>query len=153
VYNFSVHKSTHCCAVYELAGLAGNNIDVGFIDAIKNKAKSAGQPAVLPLLIQFTDAEEYGRGRRLRDLLVREGYRCDEYKLGTNPKSGGNHVVLFHWYPHKNKKISMVREYRYEDKEEGHAEPRATQGKGVVAASRRTGVGFLRSKRRAGTGL
>lgn len=150
MYHFSVYRSTHCCAVYELAGLAGNTIDEGFVNAIKDQAKNKGDPKVLPLLIQFTDAEENGNGRKLRDKLVALGYKCDEYALGTNPKSGGNHVVLFHWYPHKNKTVSMVREYKYVTKEDG-SNKSGTIARGRIATPvRRTGVGFLRAKRRAG---
>lgn len=153
MYHFNVHRSTHCCAIYELVGLSGQVIDEKFVDAVKDKAKRAGQPHVLPLLIQFSDAEELGNGKRLRDVLVGLGYRCDEYSLGTNPKSGGNHVKLFHWYPNKNKKISMVREYVYESKEAGDNKLGAAQGRGVSVQTRRTGVGFLRTKRRTGAGL
>lgn len=153
MYHFHVKRSSHCCAVYELSGLAPNVIDVGFIDAIKDKAKGEGQPHVLPLLIQFTDAEENGRGRKLRDVLVGEGYRCDEYALGPNPKSGGNHVVLFHWYPHKNKKVSMVREYQYEAKTTNSSQSGVASRGGTLAAGGRTGVGFLGARRRARTGL
>jgi len=149
MYHFSVNRSTHCCAVYELSGLAPNTIDEGFVDAIKDKAKSAGQPKVLPLLIQFTDAEENNRGRKLRDLLVSLGYRCDEYALGPNPKSGGNHVVLFHWYPNKKHKVSMVREYIYEAKESTASKSGGSAGTRVQPV--RTGSGFLRSSRRTGT--
>jgi hypothetical protein len=131
--------------VYELAGLAPNVIDSGFIKAVKEKATAMGDPKVLPLLIQFSDKD--GRedipgypqkGQALQSLLIKEGYKCDRFKLGHNPKSG-NRVSLYHWWVHKGTGgVSKVREYEYNKKEQTVVE----SGARVSGAAKARGTGF-----------
>lgn len=153
MYYFHISKSKHCCAIYELQGLAPNVVDVGFIDKIKETAKATGDPKVLPLLIQFSDVAKGGKGDDLYNLLIKEGYKCDRFELGLNPKSN-NYVNLYHWFTHKNKGISLVREYKYggEDKPTDNDKPGTTPRTRVGIRSRRGG-GLLRLGRRTRTGL
>lgn len=118
-YMFTVTRSSHCCAIYELAGLSPNVIESGFVEAVREKAKSIGMPKVFPLMIQFSDKDAGSsgnetKGEQLQELLIKEGYKCDRLKLGLNAKSG-NKVSLYQWWVHKGSGgKSQVTEYNEE---------------------------------------
>lgn len=107
-----VYKSQHCCAVYCVGGLHNTGFSKTDLEDILARAKVQGGDE-LPLIIEFSDADEYGHGERLYKLILRSGYRCDKFKLGVNSKSGGHHVTLYHWFTEKKRKtkINKVRDY------------------------------------------
>lgn len=158
---FSVAKSAHCCAVYTLTGLtdismveATKKVPYGYIEAIKAKVTDIGTPKVLPLVVEFSDADEYGRGEALYKALLKAGYRCDKFELGNNPKSG-NAVSLYHWFCHKSgpgKNLSLVREFKTDGQQQKTTTRKSGTIKGTgIAGGLRSRVGVLGSSRRTGT--
>lgn len=144
-----VLQSRHCCAVYELDGLTKPVVKSYGMDAtdkqwedmfesLRVKAKNMGMPHALPLVFVFTDGSldedgkvhlhgAYGHvpgsmGYVYATKLKALGYRVDRHYFGKNPKTG-NHINLYYWHTHKNKKAKDSVNVDYA---KGHNIPRRT---------------------------
>jgi hypothetical protein len=114
----TITASNHCCGIYEMQGVEYSRPEHHDIQSLIDKTKWDDKHSAI---IQFSDTK-HGNGDMWMDYLIAKGYRVDKLDLERNPKTGSR-IFLYNWFliP-KNKKeaykLSMVREYSYEQQQE-----------------------------------
>lgn len=126
----TISASHHCCGIYEMQGVHFEDPTKQDLKALINRTHWDSQSS---RIIQFSDTK-YGNGNKWMDYIISKGYQVDKFDLGANPKTG-NRIYLYHWYlTPKDSKISLVREYAYEEKQKEPESDKSgvSSGKGIL---------------------